>query len=148
MLEWARSQEPPCPWGARWRWLGGAVDAAINNGHLNILKWLLERGCPWNNDIAWTWAVQHGHLDVLKYLDTAHLCLLDSRTCTIAAEHGQVEILAWARCELNPPLEWRPMHCLYEARQNAETKAFDWIKARLSPEEKVAWEAREDKQQR
>ena len=41
---------------------------AAKNGHLEVLKWARENGCPW-----------------------------DWRTCTYAALNGHLEVLKWAR---------------------------------------------------
>ena len=39
---------------------------AAENGHLEVLKWLRENGCPWNE---WTCknAAGNGHLEILKW---------------------------------------------------------------------------------
>ncbi len=34
MLQWLRTQDPPCPWNA------GVYIAAQDNGHYNALEWL------------------------------------------------------------------------------------------------------------
>ena len=36
-------------------------------GHLEILKWARENGCPWNED-TYSSAAKNGHLEVLKWL--------------------------------------------------------------------------------
>ena len=46
-----------CPW-----------DEAAKGGHLEVLKWARENGCPW-----------------------------DVGTCACAAEGGHLEVLKWAR---------------------------------------------------
>ena len=40
---------------------------AAMNGHLEVLKYLHEKGCEWN-EYACTNAAMNGHLEVLKYL--------------------------------------------------------------------------------
>ena len=46
---------------------GEACAAAASRGHLGILKWLRERGCPWDK---WTplEAARYGHLETLQYV--------------------------------------------------------------------------------
>jgi hypothetical protein len=42
---------------------------AAQGGHLDVLKWLVEHGCPlpfWN---VRYFATKFGHLDVLEWLD-------------------------------------------------------------------------------
>jgi hypothetical protein len=36
------------------------------NGHLEILKWARDNGCPWN-ELTCSYAAEHGHLEVLKW---------------------------------------------------------------------------------
>ena len=37
-----------------------------SGGHLDILKWLRENGCPWNGYTC-AYAAMNGHLEVLKW---------------------------------------------------------------------------------
>ena len=39
----------------------------VQNGNLENMKWLLEKGCPWN---FWTFekAAEHGNLENMKWL--------------------------------------------------------------------------------
>jgi len=43
ILQWVRSQEPPCPWNK-------LTCVAAASGHLDVLKWLRSQDppCPWN----------------------------------------------------------------------------------------------------
>ena len=63
------------------------------NGNVELLKFLHEKGCPWNE---WTCfeAAQYGHLECLKY---AHKngCPCDGRTCFLAARGGHLEFLKY-----------------------------------------------------
>ena len=40
IIQWSRSQNPPCPWNR----------STCENGHLHVLEWLRnqEPPCPWN----------------------------------------------------------------------------------------------------
>ncbi|GBF92802.1 hypothetical protein Rsub_05421 [Raphidocelis subcapitata] len=62
VLQWARAQQPPCPWDERTCW------AAAEGGHLNVLQWARaqEPPCPWD---AWTCfaAAKGDHLAVLQW---------------------------------------------------------------------------------
>jgi hypothetical protein len=44
VLQWLRSEEPPCPWSARVR------ARAAEGGHLGVLQWLRSQHppCPWD----------------------------------------------------------------------------------------------------
>ena len=59
-MKWARSQDPPCPWDER------TAEAAAREGHLEVLKFLVDAGCPWDLKAckreAKFWHNNHGHI--------------------------------------------------------------------------------------
>ena len=61
---------------------------AARGGHLEVLKYLHENGCPWNEDTCWH-AAEGGHLEVLKYAHEKG-CPWDENTCSSAAEESQL----------------------------------------------------------
>ena len=65
------------------------------NGHLEVLKWARENGCPWNELIC-TNAALNGHLEVLKWT-RENGCNWNDWTCANAAKNGHLEVLKWAR---------------------------------------------------
>ena len=69
---------------------------AARRGHLEVLQWAREQGCPWDSWNTCSTAAQGGHLYVLQYA-RAHGCPWDSRTCAHAARHGNLQVLKWAR---------------------------------------------------
>ena len=64
------------------------------NGNFVLLKFLHEKGCPWDYRTC-SEAAKNGHLECLKY---AHEngCPWDHRTTNSAAEHGHLECLKYA----------------------------------------------------
>ena len=44
------------------------IDEAIETNNLNILKWLIERNCPVEEDILYYIAFNNGNLDIVQYL--------------------------------------------------------------------------------
>ena len=64
------------------------------NGNLELLQFLRENGCPWDDWTCWN-AAGYGHLDCLKYAHE-HGCPWDWRTCCEAAEEGKLECLQYA----------------------------------------------------
>jgi hypothetical protein len=74
---------------------------AAGSGHLHVLKWGREIGCPWD---AWTCAAAAwgGHLEMLRYLRRAG-CPWDARTIIVGARGGHpeahLEVLTWLRAE-------------------------------------------------
>ena len=92
VLQWARQNG--CPWDetpvhrqqkeATWRCSNGParmaapgmrlpVPSAAEGGHLEVLQWAHQNGCPW-----------------------------DEQTCAEAARGGHLEVLQWARAEWLP----------------------------------------------
>ena len=66
-----------CPWGERTcMWAAGG-------GHLEVLQWAHEKGCPWD---AEQW----------KESETFDGCPGPVMTCSEAAEGGHLEVLQWA----------------------------------------------------
>ena len=69
---------------------------AASRGSLSLIKWLRERGCPWDGS-SWmcSAAASGGHLGVLKYLHE-NGCPWDEWTCSYAAEGGHLAMLKYA----------------------------------------------------
>jgi len=68
---------------------------AAGGGYLEVLQWAREHHCPWNS-LTTTWAAEGGHLAVLQWAREHH-CLWYSYACMYAAEAGQLEVLQWVR---------------------------------------------------
>jgi len=52
-------------------------------GHLEVLKWARENGCPWDEETC-AYAAKGGHLEVLKWA-RENGCPWDEWTCAYAA---------------------------------------------------------------
>ena len=65
-----------------------------SNGNVDLLEFLHEKGCPWDEDTC-SEAAEYGHLECLKY---AHEngCPWDQWTCRQAARNGHLECLKYA----------------------------------------------------
>ena len=74
---------------------GGNVSSAACKGHLEVLKWAREHGCPWEQKTC-SYAASSGHLEVLKWA-RENGCTWDCDTCSVAARGGHLEVLKWAR---------------------------------------------------
>jgi hypothetical protein len=77
------------------RWSEMTCFEAAEAGHLEVLKWLFEDGCPLKKKICETAAIR-GHLDILKWA-RENGCHWDEETCSGAAKGGHLDILKWAR---------------------------------------------------
>ena len=54
--------------------MGKRVDSASAVGHLEVLKWAVEHGCPWNVNQCIQAADANGHVHVAQWME-AHLTL-------------------------------------------------------------------------
>lgn len=93
MLQWQRSQSPPCPWD----W-SQCTALAASSGNIDLLEWLRIQGldATWG-DAPTAAAVQKGNLPVLQWLD-AQGCAPQSglqAAWPAAAIHGHKHILQW-----------------------------------------------------
>jgi hypothetical protein len=68
-------------------------EAAASNGHLDALKFLHERGCPWDACVC-TAAASKGHIEVLRYLHE-HGCPWAVHTFEAAPYCGRVEVVRY-----------------------------------------------------
>ena len=89
VLEWLRSQDPPCPWSGF-----TAMKAAVH-GHLDCLKCLRKHGCPF--DRVAVMAASQGHTKVLQWLTGEGLLSMDPMICTGALTSGNLECCEYLR---------------------------------------------------
>eukprot|EP00611_Tribonema_gayanum_P013561 TRINITY_DN2453_c0_g2_i1.p1 TRINITY_DN2453_c0_g2~~TRINITY_DN2453_c0_g2_i1.p1 ORF type:complete len:162 (-),score=1.18 TRINITY_DN2453_c0_g2_i1:105-590(-) len=77
-----------------------ALDASVcsgTGGHLSMLRWQHEVGCPCDEG-ACAAAAERGCLDIHQLLPVrAQGCSWDGKVCAKALEEGHLELLQWAR---------------------------------------------------
>lgn len=77
------------------KWMNIFTSAFLSGGgHLHVLKWARENGCPWDK---WTcsFAAEGGHLDVLQWA-RQNGCPWDQWAMAKAAKNGHLHVLKWA----------------------------------------------------
>ena len=75
-------------------WNEDACSIAASRGHLEVLKYLHQNGCPWNKQ-ACSDAAYRGHLEVLKYLHQ-NGCPWNEQACLrIAKKDGHLTVVEW-----------------------------------------------------
>ncbi|OQR90251.1 hypothetical protein THRCLA_09393, partial [Thraustotheca clavata] len=72
-----------------------AMDYAAEGGHLEMLKWLHERGYQSISTDAMNWAANCGHLEVIKYLHEHREEGCTTDAADFAAENAFLDILKW-----------------------------------------------------
>ena len=70
---------------------------AALGGQMEVLVWLRENNCPWNEWTCYA-AARGGHLDVLKYAHEKS-CPWDERSCRIAAYGGHLDVMKYAHAK-------------------------------------------------
>ena len=109
------------------------------NGNVELLEFLHEKGCPW--DDYWTCrnAAENGHLECLKYAHEKG-CPWDERTCTRAANYGRLECLKYAH-ENGCPWDWRTCCC---AASNGQLECLKYAHENGCPwDGETCWRAAE-----
>merc|ERR1712129_667597 len=64
-------------------------------GHIPMIKYLREQGCPWDEDVC-SLAALGGHIDVLEYAREEG-CPWDEDVYVCAARAGHLDVLEWCR---------------------------------------------------
>jgi uncharacterized protein with NRDE domain len=134
VLQWLRSQTPPCSWDER------TSEAAAQGGHLEILQWLRSQTppCPWSERTTSDAAAQGGHLEILQWLRSqTSPCSWDERTSEAAAQGGHLEILQWLRSQ-TPPCSWDE-RTSEAAAQGGHLEILQWLRSQTPP---CAWDER------
>ena len=87
LLKWAR-EEKKCKWD---EW---TIDAAAEQGNLEMLKYYVANECPIDKFVC-ARAALNGHLECLKYLHEEVKARWDFRTAAWAAKYGHLHILEY-----------------------------------------------------
>ena len=125
----------------------GVCTSAAEFGHLEIVKWARENGCPWEEarearagfavlgpriNYTCAWTARRGHLEVLKWV-RENGCPWDEYTCSWAAEGGHIATLKWARENGCP---WDEETCYYAA-VGGHIETLKWARENGAPWDEV-----------
>ncbi len=118
-------------------WCTGVCDAAVMNGQLEVLQWLLK--IKTRNGITSLWgknayylAVSRGHLKILEWLFENRLSgaegvLWDEQTCECAARSGHLNVIQWLR-EMDCPWSESTHAAAREfARESGNKELLVWV---------------------
>lgn len=109
--------------------LGNACDYAAEGGYIDILKYAIANGCPFD-ELTCTMAARGGQLEILKYLRNELKCPWDYRTAYIAAGMGHLELLKWSiinKCEENDDCTMISI-LGYVAAEGGHLNVIKWLK--------------------
>jgi len=120
VLKWARQEL--IPWGE------DTFDAAVENGHFELLRWAHGEGCKWSINSLRLACYNPRHLDIATWLHEQN-CPAPADLCTVVAieggkialqhlrglgypwhedfykgvaRHGSLDVLQWAHGQLEP----------------------------------------------
>ena len=107
---------------------------AAEGGHLDVLVWCIENGCPWESSriISFCSAAYNGHLLVLQWCrDNGFLLPIDlsSDLCSCAATNGHLNVIQWCR-EIGCP--WDEKLCS-NAAENGHMHVLQWCRENGCP---------------
>ncbi|WZN65405.1 hypothetical protein HKI87_12g69630 [Chloropicon roscoffensis] len=104
-------------------WAKETCGWAAFGGHLEVLKWLRAKGCPWGISASAS-AAECGHLEVLQWMRAQDPpCPWDSNVCYEAAFGGHLDVLRWARSQGCPWDEEVPT----AAAEGGHLKVLNWL---------------------
>ncbi len=66
-------------------WNTFKLSIAAENGRMDVMQWMREKGCPWDGKECLA-AAENGHLDILKWLQESECRILEGETCNHAAK--------------------------------------------------------------
>ena len=101
--------------------LSFALECA-ERGHLGLLQWARERGCPWDSRVC-AKAAWSGHLEVLQWAHEQG-CPVGEGALAAAAGAGQLAVLEWAH---EQGCEWGAALCTAAARAG-QLQALRWLR--------------------
>ena len=112
VLQYLRSGQFPCPWDCE------TTERAARNGHLRVLAWAMQQGCPVSR-WAWVHASIRGHVLVLRFLHASGLALVDVKAIVDedfknADDHARAK--AWLKRMRSP---WQRVRNVLVARSVA-----------------------------
>jgi hypothetical protein len=91
-----------------------ACDAAAGGGHLEVVHFLHESGCPWDVDTICVSAAHSGSVELLQYLKQQG-CVLNAAVMRAAAQRGDSPMCHYLRTEQCP---WDSSACRAAARSD------------------------------
>jgi hypothetical protein len=102
---------------------------AARGGHLKVLRWARENGCPWDH-LTCAYAAGRGHLEILQWA-RGNGCSWNEWTCGFAASNGHLEVLKWLRREKDP-CPWNEWTCAHAAK-GGHLKVLRWARENGCP---------------
>ena len=122
-----------------YQWDPQVCDAAAGGGHLELVRWLRENGCPWGNFTS-TLIIKSGSQRCanpqpacFEFLKWAHAngCPWSFHANAEAAATGRLDILRWAHTQ-DPPYLSDAYTCT-TAAEHGHIAVIQWLRAQVPP---------------
>ena len=97
------------------------MDDAVDGGNLNLIKYLHDNGCDWDEKTC-TYAAFNNNLDILKYLHENE-CPWNEKACLAACHNDHVDILKYLHENGCP----RDSHACHIACHNGHLEIFKYL---------------------
>ena len=107
---------------------------AAYGGHLEVMKWLRAKECPWGIPTS-IMAACGGHLKVLQWMRGQDPpCPWTPDVCYAAALHGHLDVLRWVlRWARSQDCPWDHHSVTYAAARGGHLKVLNWLIRRDNP---------------
>ena len=107
---------------------------AAEGGHLEVLQWMRAQDppCPWNRDVCYWAAASKGHLEVLRWMRSQG-CPWDEGVSCVAATYGYLKTLVWLIQE-GCPYNKRQCREFAEGGGERTRKVLEWLDDETSDE--------------
>lgn len=123
ILKWAKSNV------SSFRWNKYICSYAAYNGHLNVIEWAHNNGCPWDEKTC-TYAAISGHLNIIVWIRSQiPPCPWNEYASISAAKYGQLEVLKYLH---HHECEWSHYQICNFARRNNHLHILEWYKNNVS----------------
>lgn len=115
------------------KWDESACSIAAKNGYLEIIQWAISNNLAWNPNICFRDAAIEGHLEILKWAKTNEY-FLESYIFDFAATSGQLEILKWfwENDELDCQ-SYLNKHLFSEVAKQGHLEVLEWLCEKKCP---------------
>ena len=108
-------------------WGTQTSNCAAHGGHLEMLQWMRAQDppCPWNRDVCYWAAASKGHLEVLRWMRSQG-CPWDEGVSCVAAKNGYLKTLVWLIQE-GCPYNKRQCREFAEGGGERTRKVLEWL---------------------
>ena len=106
------------------------LSVAAENGHLNIVKYLVEQGIDFQEEDALVYAVRNGHLDIVKYLveKGSDIHINNEEPLREASKRGYLNIVKYL-VERGADIHVNDDEPLRKARQNGHVDVVQYLES-------------------